>query len=86
MKMMVMMKGLAIKRHESGACAANKRILYRKGYAVRLLTHVLCKPTHFIFHSFIATISYSLQTSFRTVIKDWTDKYHAWGIPLFFNN
>ncbi len=26
---------------------------------VRLLTHVLCKPTHFFFHSFIATMSYS---------------------------
>ncbi len=28
-------------------------------YTVRLLTHVHCKPTHFLFHSFIATMSYS---------------------------
>ncbi len=28
---------------------------------VRLLTHVLYKPAHFFFHSFITTISYSLQ-------------------------
>ncbi len=45
---------------------------------VRLLTHVLCKPTHFFFHSFIATISYSLQTSFNSLMKDWADKYHVW--------
>ncbi len=32
---------------------------------VRLLTHVLCKTTHFFFHSFIATMSYSLQISFK---------------------
>ncbi len=31
---------------------------------VRLLTHVLCKPTHFFFLSFIATMSYSLQTRY----------------------
>ncbi len=48
---------------------------------VRLLTHVLCKPTHFFFHSFIATRSYSLQTSFNSVLKDWADKYHVWGTP-----
>ncbi len=48
---------------------------------VRLLTHVLCKPTHFFFHSFIATMSYSLQTSFNSVRKDWADKYHVWGTP-----
>ncbi len=41
---------------------------------VRLLTHVLCKPTHFFFHPFIATMSYSLQTSFDSVMKDWVDK------------
>ncbi len=35
-------------------------------YTVRLLTHVLCKPTHFFFHSFIATMSYSLQTRYDT--------------------
>ncbi len=40
---------------------------------VRMLTHVLCKPTHFIFHSFMATMSYSLQTSFNSVVKDWAD-------------
>ncbi len=33
---------------------------------VRLLTHVLCKPTHFFFHSFITTMSYSLKTSFNS--------------------
>ncbi len=33
---------------------------------VRLLTHVHCKPTHFFFLSFIATISYCLQTSFNS--------------------
>ncbi len=48
---------------------------------VRLLTHVLCKPTHFFFPSFIATISYSLQTSFNSLMKDWADKYHVWGTP-----
>ncbi len=50
-------------------------------HTVRLLTHVLCKPTHFFFHSFIATISYSLQTSFNSLMKDWADKYHVWGTP-----
>ncbi len=48
---------------------------------VRLLTHVLCKLTHFFFHSFIATMSYSLQTSLNSLMKDWTDKYHVWGTP-----
>ncbi len=48
---------------------------------VRLLTHVLCKPTHLFFHSVIATMSYSLQTSFNSVMKDWADKYHVWGTP-----
>ncbi len=48
---------------------------------VRLLTHVFCKPTHFFFHSFIATMSYSLQTSFNSLMKDWADKYHVWGTP-----
>ncbi len=48
---------------------------------VRLLTHVLSKPTHFFFHSFIATMSYALQTSFNRVMKDWADKYHVWGTP-----
>ncbi len=48
---------------------------------VRLLTHVLCKPTHFFFHSFIATMSYSLQTSFNSVMKDRAEKYHVWGTP-----
>ncbi len=32
-------------------------------YTVRLVTRVLCKPTHFFFHSFIATMSNSLQTT-----------------------
>ncbi len=50
-------------------------------YTVRLLTHVLCKPTHFFFHLFIATMSYSLQTSFYSVMKDWADKYHVWDAP-----
>ncbi len=48
---------------------------------VRLLTHVHCKPTHFFFPSFIAKISYSLQTSFNSLMKDWADKYHVWGTP-----
>ncbi len=37
---------------------------------VRLLTHILCKPTHFFFDSSKATISYCLQTSFNSVVKD----------------
>ncbi len=49
--------------------------------AQRLLTHVLCKPTHFFFLAFIATMSFSLQTSFNSVMKDWADKYHVWGTP-----
>ncbi len=48
---------------------------------VRLLTHVLCKPTHFFFHSFIGTMSYSHQTSFNSLMKGWADKYHVWGTP-----
>ncbi len=48
---------------------------------VRLLTHVLCKPTHFFFHSFIATMSYCFQTSFISVMKAWADKYHVWDTP-----
>ncbi len=53
----------------------------RRQYTVRLLTHVLCKPTDFFFHSFIATMSYSLQTSFSSLMKDWADKCHVWGTP-----
>ncbi len=49
---------------------------------VRLLTHVLCKPTHFLFHSFIATMSYCLQTSFISVRKGRADKHHVWGTPM----
>ncbi len=48
---------------------------------VRLLTHVLCKPTHFFYHSFISIMSYSLQTSFNSVMKDWADKCHVRGTP-----
>ncbi len=51
------------------------------GLTVRFLTHVLCKPTHFFFHSFIATMSYSHQTSFNSLMKDWADTYHVWGTP-----
>ncbi len=47
----------------------------------RWLTHVLCKPNHFFFHSFIATMSYSLQTSFNNLTNDWADKNHVWGTP-----
>ncbi len=47
---------------------------------VRLQTHVLCKPTHFFF-TFIATISYFLQTSFNSIMKHWADKYRVWGTP-----
>ncbi len=43
-------------------------------HTVRMLTHVLCKPTRFFFHSFIATMCYPLQTSFNSVMKDWADK------------
>ncbi len=53
----------------------------RGQYTVRLLTHVLFKPTHFFFHSFIATMSYCLQKSFNSVMKDLADKYHVWGTP-----
>ncbi len=38
-------------------------------HTVRLLTHVLCKLTLFFFNSFIATMSYSLQTSFIVLWK-----------------
>ncbi len=31
--------------------------------------------------SFIATMSYSPQISFNSVMKDWTDKFHVWGTP-----
>ncbi len=40
----------------------------------------LPKPTHFFFHSFIATMSYSLQTSFNSVMKDRADK-SMYGVP-----
>ncbi len=50
-------------------------------YTVRLLTHVHCKPTHFVFHSFKADMPYSLQTNFVSVTKDWANKYHVWGAP-----
>ncbi len=53
----------------------------RHAYTVRLLTHVLCKPTHFVFPSLIAAMSYSLQTSLNSVMKDWADKWHVWGTP-----
>ncbi len=48
---------------------------------VRLLTHVLCKPIHFFFHSFIATMPYSLQTSFSSVMKDW-EINTMYGVPF----
>ncbi len=48
---------------------------------VRLLTHALCKPTHFFFYSFIATMPYCLQTSFISVMKGWAVKYYVWGAP-----
>ncbi len=51
-------------------------------YTVRLLTHVLCKPTHFFFHSFIATMPYCVQTSFNSLMKDWVDKYD-WNVTLW---
>ncbi len=47
---------------------------------VRLLTHVLCKPTHFFFHSFIATMSHSPQISLSSVMKDWADICYIWGM------
>ncbi len=48
---------------------------------MRLLAHVLCKPTHFFFLSFKPTMPYSLQTSFNSVMKDMADKYHVRGAP-----
>ncbi len=63
-------------------CVRNSRIFYHLiATTVRLLTHVLCESTHFYFHSFIATMSYSLQTNFSSVMKDWADRYHVWGSP-----
>ncbi len=50
-------------------------------FTVRLLTHVLCKPTHFFFHSFIATMSSSLQTSFNSVMNNWIHKFYVRGTP-----
>ncbi len=46
---------------------------------VHLLTHVHCKPTHFVFYPFKADMSYSLQTNFVSVMKDWADKYPIHG-------
>ncbi len=56
---------------------AHLKELVRGLYTVRLLTHVPCKPTHFFFHSFITTMSFPLQTSFNSLMKDWADKYHV---------
>ncbi len=56
-------------------------IMYIYIYTVRLLTHVLCKSTQFFFHSFIATMLYSPQTSVNSVMKDWANKYHVWSTP-----
>ncbi len=39
-------------------------------HTVRLLTQVHCKTTNFFFHSFTAAMSYSLQASFNSVMKD----------------
>ncbi len=47
---------------------------------VRLLTHVLCKTSHFFFQSCITTMSNSRQASFNNVMKDWPDKYHVLDI------
>ncbi len=57
------------------------KLVHSSCTTVRLLTHVHCKPTHFVFHSFKANMSYSLQTNFVSVMKDWADKYHVWGTP-----
>ncbi len=59
--------------------SSSQHVLQKR--TVRLLTNVLCKPTHFFFHSFIATMSYSPQISFNGVMKDWADKNHVWGTP-----
>ncbi len=48
---------------------------------VRLLTHVLCKPTHSFFKLFIATMYNSLQTSFSRFMKNWPNMGHVWGTP-----
>ncbi len=60
---------------------SNSDASFTSRYTVRLLTHILCKPTHLFFHPFITTMSYPLQTSFNSVMKDWADKYHVWGTP-----
>ncbi len=57
------------------------RCAFNSEFTVRMLTHVLCKPTYIFFHSFISTMSYSLQTSFNSLMKDWADEYHVWGTP-----
>ncbi len=49
-------------------------------YTVRLLTHVHSKPTHFVFHSFKADMSYFLQTNFVSVMKDWAINT-MYGVP-----
>ncbi len=51
------------------------------GCTVRLIIHVLCEPAHFVLQSFIATVSQSIQTSFKSVMKDLPDKYHVRGTP-----
>ncbi len=47
---------------------------------VRLLTHVLGKPTHFFFQLSIATMFISLQASFNSVMEDWP-KNTMYGVP-----
>ncbi len=51
---------------------------------MRWLTHVFCKPTHFFFHSFIATMPYCLQTSFNSVMKDWADECMGYPHKVIF--
>ncbi len=53
-------------------------------HTVRLLTHVHCKPTHFVFQLVKATMSNSLQTSFNRVMHDWPDmvaQLATYGVP-----
>ncbi len=53
-------------------------------HTMRLLNHVLCEATHFVFQLVKATISNSLQTSFNRVMQDWPDmvaRLATYGVP-----
>ncbi len=50
---------------------------YTARHTVCLLTHVICKPSHFFLQLFIVTMSNSIQKCLNNVMKDWRDKYHV---------